>query len=261
MAPSFLEEVRKRHSIILTVLLRSVESSDKYLLVANTHLYYHPKGDHIRLVQTAVMVNYLKTRIEKFSRFLGDSAKIAIVIGGDLNTCPCIAAYDYLVNGSIGKEHRDWMVYRMKNIPKCHCYLEHSLEEGVNEAGIFPPHIQCKLDQEGATDSDPLPTNDPLPANDPLPTNEEQGTFQGLELHHDFHFHNVTGTDSCTNFTANFKAVLDYIIIDSDYLRVERVVPLPPLSEVSEFVALPSIFFPSDHLALIADLKWKDMTH
>ena len=35
-----------------------------------------------------------------------------------------------------------------------------------------------------------------------------------------------------------------------------QVVPLPSLEEVTRHCALPSIVFPSDHIALIADLKW-----
>ncbi len=256
-APIFLNQVTKKSSIILVVLLRSVECPSNYLLVANTHLYYHPKGDHVRLVQAAVMVNYLRTRVEKFAGLLGEQgeegARIATVIGGDFNSCPCIAAYDYLVKGLVGKDHGDWMGYRRTLIPRCPCHYKHN--EGKVECSntspgrenTLPPHIQFELNRqiakfgsdEGAT---PSVLND---------------TFSGMELRHDFRFENVTGTETCTNYTSGFKAVLDYILMDSAHLETERVVPLPSLEELSEFTALPSVYFPSDHLALVADLKWK----
>lgn len=251
-APTFLDEVKQKSTIVLVALLRSVYLPDSYLLVANTHLHYHPKGDGVRLVQTAVMLNYLRTRMDKFSEFLGDGARIATVIGGDLNSCPCIAAYRLLMDGHVGRDHKDWMVYKMLGIPQCQCYYQHNRGRGVAaEGGVMPantdellPHMQHKLK-----------ARDDLTG--PFSTPAGGGDFHGMDLRHDFRFQNVTGTEQCTNYTANFKAVLDYIIIDSDHLMADRVVPLPSVEEVSEFVALPSAYFPSDHLALVADIKWR----
>ena len=230
-------------------LLQSMQCPDRYLMVANTHLYYHPKGDHIRLVQTAIMLNYLKARLDSYSSSLGSSAQIATVIGGDFNSCPCSAALQYLVTGAVGREHKDWMVFKSIDIPRCPCYYKHNAQwaEGKGEATssgepIFPPHIQYQLDQ-GEIGKEPL--------------FYESSDFKGFDLKHDFHLCNVTGTENLTNYTAGFKGVLDYIFIDSDKLAVERVIPLPSLEEISENVALPSVYFPSDHLALVADLKWK----
>lgn len=234
---------------MLVGLLQSVECPDRYLMVANTHFYYHPKGDHIRLVQAATMLNYLQTRLDCYSASLGNEARVATVIGGDFNSCSCIAAYQYLVTGAVDKDHKDWMIYKSKEIPRCSCYYKYNVKEGGEKADnttssgeIFPPHIQLKLDREEmALQASQLDSSD----------------FIGLDLRHDLHFHNATGTENLTNYTASFKAVLDYILVDLDELAVDRVIPLPSLEEVSEFVALPSVHFPSDHLALIADLKWK----
>ena len=247
-ASSFQQEVLRKSSIVLVGLLQSVECSNLYLVVANTHLYYHPKGNHIRLVQTAVMLNYLRTRLDSYSTSLGSGARIATVIGGDFNSCPCIAAYQYLVTGAVEKEHKDWMAYKSREIPRCTCDYKYNVMDGrggkgevASSEGIFPPHIQFKLDQEELVEPSPC-TGD---------------CFTGLNLRHDFHFHNVTGTENLTNYTADFKAVLDYILVESDKLAVDRVISMPSLEEMSEFVALPSVYFPSDHLALVADLKWR----
>lgn len=255
-ASSFQEEVLKKSAIVLVGLLQSVECPNRYLMVANTHLYYHPKGNHIRLVQTAVMLNYLRTRLDSYSASLGDGAQIATVIGGDFNSCPCIAAYQYLVTGAVGKEHEDWMVYRSREIPRCLCYYKYNgmnAGEGKGKTasteGILPPHIQFKLDKEELKrdQEELIQTSLWSRGND----------FAGLDLRHDFHFHNVTGTENLTNYTAGFKSVLDYVFVESDKLAVDRVISLPSVEEMSEFVALPSVYFPSDHLALVADLKWK----
>ena len=40
------------------------------------------------------------------------------------------------------------------------------------------------------------------------------------------------------------------------YVQVEQVIPLPSHQEVTTYVALPSVSHPSDHIALICDLRW-----
>lgn len=252
--PKFLGDVTRKSSIVLVALLKSVEQVNSYLLVANTHLYYHPKGDHVRLVQSAILVNYLRAQVSKFSKELGDEARIATVIGGDLNSCPCIAAYQYLVSGCVSREHKDWMCYKAAGIPQCQCYYKHNFGVSVEPGGGGMP---VAVDNSDLPPQFKLNQDDEAIAGSANSLSEASGNFHGLELRHDFRFQNVTGTEHCTNYTANFKAVLDYVLIDSDHLELERVVPLPPVGEVSEFVALPSVYFPSDHLALVADVNWK----
>ena len=160
----------------------------------------------------------------------------------------------------------------MVGVPQCECYYKHNLGRTMKageavmaeDSDSLLPHIQRKLDKvrqaavatvADSADLSGSPGNNNSSSSSSSNVNGSE--FLGLELRHDFRFQNVTGTEQCTNFTAGFKAVLDYIVIDSDHLSVDRVVPLPSLEELSEFVALPSIYFPSDHLALVADIKWK----
>lgn len=39
-------------------------------------------------------------------------------------------------------------------------------------------------------------------------------------------------------------------------IQVEQVIPLPSHQEVTTYEALPSVSHPSDHIALICDLRW-----
>ena len=64
------------------------------------------------------------------------------------------------------------------------------------------------------------------------------------------------GTPEFTNYTSGFSGCLDYIFYQSSKFQVDQVIPLPSLEDVTQHTALPSIVFPSDHIALIADLKW-----
>ena len=49
------------------MLLESVKVKGKYLFVGNTHLYFHPDADHIRLIQAASCMRLIEALIaEKF---------------------------------------------------------------------------------------------------------------------------------------------------------------------------------------------------
>ena len=213
-------------------------------MVVNTHLYYHPRGDLIRLIQVEILLRYLRTRLDFYATTILSTSKIAVVFAGDLNACPCVAAYSYLATGSVSREHQDWMVYKMEDIPHCKCFIKNNcLEEREGGSTAVFPHIAKQMRQEEYK----------VDAN----VSQSEDNFAGLDLKHNFNFMNVTGTSNVTNFTAEFKCVLDYIFVDATHLAVDRIVPLPSLEELSEFVALPSVYFPSDHLALVADLKWR----
>ena len=222
-----LDNLLKRHNILQTALLRSTECPSRYVLVANTHLYFHPMGDHIRLLQVEIGLRYIETALEAFRQQTVDrGAHIALVFCGDFNSCPCTAAYNYMLSGSISRSHPDWQIYRMTEVPQCSC--NHRVLNVIHEDGEHWIESQ--------------------------PVNEE--TSVGLDLRHSLHFSNSCGTKYATNVTLGWTGVIDYIFVDSDRLRTERVVPLPPAEQLTEHVALPSVNFPSDHVALVTDLTW-----
>lgn len=65
------------------------------------------------------------------------------------------------------------------------------------------------------------------------------------------------GYPAFTNYVAAYKDCLDYILVDSSALDVVRSAPLPSEEVLQEFVALPSKVFGSDHVSLVADVKFK----
>lgn len=136
------------------------------------------------------------------------------------------------------------LVYKSKEIPRCECFYKYNtvdVSEGQSKTSL-PPHVIEQMEHEEEARSS---------------TDGPEDNFAGLDLQHTFNFINVAGTSNLTNYTSGFKAVLDYIFIDSGRLNVDRVISMPSVDEMSEFVALPSVYFPSDHVALVADLKWK----
>ena len=232
---------------MLSAFLRCLGQPNHFICVVNTHLYFHPMADHIRLLQVVIGLRFLRASLCQFREAVGQDAKVAVVFVGDFNSCPCIAAYSYMTSGEVSRSHPDWMVYRMTEIPKCNCSDKRpqlSTEDEEEEAAT-------SISETGSV----WVTSEDL--EQAKSSNVTESEFSGLDLKHEFHFQNACGTEQYTNYTAGYCGVLDYIFFDSDHLELERVVHQPSHEEVTEFVALPSIYFPSDHLAIVADLKWQ----
>ncbi|XP_011150395.1 2',5'-phosphodiesterase 12 isoform X2 [Harpegnathos saltator] len=79
-----------------------------------------------------------------------------------------------------------------------------------------------------------------------------------VSLTQDLRMSSACGTPEYTNYTPNFSACLDYIFYERDKFEVEQVIPMPSKEEITLHTGLPSIVFPSDHISLCADLKFKE---
>lgn len=66
-------------------------------------------------------------------------------------------------------------------------------------------------------------------------------------------------TFSFTNYVRGYRAPLDYLWHEPGRIQVTGVVPMPTEDEVRETFC-PSQRFPSDHLAVVCDLKYADAT-
>ena len=77
-------------------------------------------------------------------------------------------------------------------------------------------------------------------------------------LSHDLDIISAAGFPTHSNYTRDFKDVLDYIYMEPKHFKVLRVAPFPSEDILSKNTALPSCAFPSDHLAVIVDLEFVD---
>ena len=77
-----------------------------------------------------------------------------------------------------------------------------------------------------------------------------------MSVSHSLSLASACGTPEYTNYCAGFKGCLDYIFYDKKNLKVNEVIPLPSHKYVTLHKALPSVIFPSDHLALVSVLSW-----
>lgn len=78
----------------------------------------------------------------------------------------------------------------------------------------------------------------------------------GEELHHSLEF-SIYSDFPFTNYVVYFQETIDHLFYETNSFEMANVVPIPPLEKVIEFTALPSKYMPSDHIAIIFDLKIK----
>ena len=85
------------------------------------------------------------------------------------------------------------------------------------------------------------------------------GHYTSEGIHNPLHFENAYAPLNIkyTNHTISYTGVLDYIWYTPATLKVLSLLDVPPLSvfENDLKLSLPNVFFPSDHLALLADFQ------
>lgn len=242
---NLIESILTKHGICQVVLLQCKARDDFVFAVANTHLISHPLADHLRLLQTELCLRYLNKIIVEFRRVQDQEVEIMPVFCGDFNSCPEYAVYEYMLKGYIGRDHSDWSTHKH--------YEKHvSEKKQLKEAGKLSDGETCLGDSDDYANQQTAAEQRKVCT---LSLAGEFDDFPGIELHHVFNFINATGLPNYTNYTLGFSGTLDYIFIDRNKMKVERVIPLPAHQDVTKYVALPSVEHPSDHLAIACDIK------
>lgn len=54
------ERLLDRSTVASATILQSNDNPNEILLVGNTHLYFHPDADHIRLIQGGIVIYWLR---------------------------------------------------------------------------------------------------------------------------------------------------------------------------------------------------------
>lgn len=117
LAKRFLE----RQTVLQTTLLRCIGRSDRYVLVANTHLYFAPDADHIRLLQGSVCSRYIEYIKDYYAGQLRSNSEglepvINVVFCGDMNSVPECGLYRLLTEGKIPKDLPDWTCHAEEQV-------------------------------------------------------------------------------------------------------------------------------------------------
>lgn len=85
--------------VLQLVRLTSRRDSSRQIVVGNTHLYYHPYGDHIRALQTLGICQ----KLDEFRQREG----CPVILTGDFNSNPGAGAIDLLLRRNVDPTHHD----------------------------------------------------------------------------------------------------------------------------------------------------------
>ena len=76
------------------------------LVVGNSHFYFHPEADHIRLLQSVVSLALLQDVAQRWQKQEG--CRVSVVFCGDLNSTPDTGVYQLVTQGRVEDTHPGW---------------------------------------------------------------------------------------------------------------------------------------------------------
>ncbi|KTF97314.1 hypothetical protein cypCar_00002396 [Cyprinus carpio] len=222
-----LNRVMTKDNIGVAVLLEvkkdlfasgSKQPSEKpLLLVANAHMHWDPEYSDVKLIQTMMFLSELKCIAERALGSINsasptsDTSTIPTVLCADLNSLPDSGVVEYLSNGGVAENHKDFKELRYSD-----CLTNFSCNgKNGKPDGSITHSFQLKSAYEGNL----------------MPY---------------------------TNYTYEFKGVIDYIFFSRTHMRVLGV--LGPLEtqwlKDNNITGCPHPHIPSDHFSLLAQLEY-----
>ncbi|XP_037534918.1 2',5'-phosphodiesterase 12 [Nematolebias whitei] len=101
-ARNLKSRVLLRSTSLQVSVLEDVMKPDRKVCVANTHLYWHPKGGNVRLFQMGVALRHLSHVINQVA------PGAPLVFCGDFNSTPDSGVFQLLSEAQIPQQHEDW---------------------------------------------------------------------------------------------------------------------------------------------------------
>lgn len=227
--PDLLSTIRDKLGHVVQIVHLTDKQGNNRLVVGNTHLFFHPNGNHIRMLQCFAVCKQLA--LERHTR--GTIHREPIILCGDLNTSLRNNGA-LMIQRSVPQNYRytqtDLNSYRFQNMKSS----DETGEIEDSKSDIFP---SLRL-------ADTFPIVQSAYSTTPAFTHYVQ------------------------NFQETLDHVL-ISVSEPDEMRTEgesgawpRLLPLrsaamPTEEEVTRDVAMPSARFPSDHVSLVCDVEWK----
>ncbi|CAE7394270.1 PDE12, partial [Symbiodinium necroappetens] len=104
--PDFLTGILPRMSTVFQLTVVRHRASGRILVLANTHLFYHPNARHIRLLQIMCLLHEVQELRKQHKDAEGQLPHI--IFAGDLNCLPETGAVQLLLTGQVPSDHEDW---------------------------------------------------------------------------------------------------------------------------------------------------------
>ncbi|OXB58878.1 hypothetical protein ASZ78_012722 [Callipepla squamata] len=203
-----------KKDVLLSPGIKSLHVDKQLLIVANAHMHWDPEYSDVKLIQTMMFVSELKNILEKASSRPGsptaDPNSIPLVLCADLNSLPDSGVVEYLSNGIVADNHKDFKELRYNE-----CLMNFS---GNGKNGASEGRITHGFQLKSAYENNLMPY---------------------------------------TNYTFDFKGVIDYIFYSNTHMNVLGVLgPLDPQWLVeNNITGCPHPHIPSDHFSLLTQLE------
>ncbi|XP_076763316.1 2',5'-phosphodiesterase 12 [Xylocopa sonorina] len=164
-----------RNTIIQVVALQSKENPE-ILVVGNTHLYFKPEADHIRLLQAYYGLIYLRTFAKKIKEEHAE-CNVSILYCGDFNSVPENGVYQLMTENYIPEDHGDWRSSAEEHVENIS--IEHDLN--LSSACGTPEYTNYTATFSGCLDyifyqTDHLEVEQVIP----MPSKTELSAYTGL---------------------------------------------------------------------------------
>ena len=225
----------------------SSTSKPSHIVVANTHLFYHPLADHIRAMQTYVVCK----KIDEIRR--QQSQSHPFLLCGDLNSDPLSGAAQLLFTRTLRPDHHDCWKHLHEYTWDC-SENDYMAEHGYIGNEVGSTDLICEeeafddaLEQDTKKESK---NSIPMPPLISLPKSFPDLISGCLEM------------PKFTNYAVDFVDTLDYVLASApseEYpfgFSQKASAPMPDVDDVTKFVAMPNECMPSDHVSVVCDLEW-----
>ncbi|KAK7016428.1 Endonuclease/Exonuclease/phosphatase [Halocaridina rubra] len=101
------ERIEQRSTTFQVSIMESVEDPNKLLVIGNTHLYFHPNADHIRMLQGGICMQILKQVICLYQAKHPEK-DIGLLFCGDFNSTPEFGIFRFLTTQFVSTDDVDW---------------------------------------------------------------------------------------------------------------------------------------------------------
>ncbi|PAA59278.1 hypothetical protein BOX15_Mlig024710g1 [Macrostomum lignano] len=215
--------VTVRDNIALSVVLAPVAKgqANSCLMVCTSHMHWDPQHSDVKLIQTVVLTSALAAKIKQFRANTG-AASLPLVLCGDFNSLPDSGVIEFLNRGSVERDHPEFR----------------------------------RLGRDPSLDGLKLPDN-PAGSEDPAAATTAAASSSSNFSHSLDLASCYSGVDmTYTNYTHEFKGVIDYIFASKRHFRV-----LDCLEGVTDWlrsgsvIGCPHPYIPSDHIPLAVRLE------
>jgi 2',5'-phosphodiesterase len=255
------EALSKVISVAQFAVFRDRRTSDR-IIVSNTHLFFHANGCHIRGLQAYIVMQRL-SEIAREIEASGDGAAVSVVAAGDFNFTSVTGGYELFTRGVLDPTNSCWDkggkfwwgCDKLLGLDGLQEELEEAVSEEAEETGAA-----TTAPARSAVSAPAAPSSSPssslvtaAPPADLVVFRPSSSLSTPLRLRNS---HENESTLVYSHYAIAFKAVIDHIFV-SPSVKVVATLPAPSEKELSANVALPSTMYPSDHIALVADLETK----